>query len=92
VIEPPEVKGIETIGATSLTVRIETKVAPGSFQEVNRTLNRRLVDGFQARHLEIPYPKAVKIAYVPKPVHASDGAGIRGPAAQRSQEDLRPRE
>jgi small conductance mechanosensitive channel len=92
VIEPPEVKGIETIGATSLTVRIETKVAPGSFQEVNRTLNRMLVDGFQARHLEIPYPKAVKIAYVPKPVHASDGAGIRGPAAQRSQEDLRPRE
>ena len=92
VIEPPEVKGIETIGATSLTVRIETKVAPGSFQEVNRTLNRMLVDGFQARHLEIPYPKAVKIAYVPKPAHASDGAGVRGPAAQRSHEDLRPRE
>jgi small-conductance mechanosensitive channel len=74
VIESPQVKGIETIGATSLTVRIETKVAPGSFQDVNRTLNRMLVDGFQARHLEIPYPKAVKVAYAPKPApEASSG-------------------
>jgi small conductance mechanosensitive channel len=86
VIEPPEVKGIETIGKTSLTVRIETKVTPGSFQEVNRTLNRMLVDGFQARRLEIPYPKSVRVAYAPKPVPASDGA------AQRSHEDRRPRE
>jgi small-conductance mechanosensitive channel len=91
VIEPPEVKGIETIGQTSLTVRIETKVAPGSFQEVNRTLNRMLVDGFKARHLEIPYPKAVQIVYAPKLGPASDGADDR-PAAQRSQANPRPRE
>jgi small conductance mechanosensitive channel len=91
VIAPPEVKGIETIGKTSLTVRIETKVAPGSFQEVNRNLNRMLVDGFKARHLEVPYPKAVQIAYAPKPTPASDGADDR-PAARRSQEDRRPRE
>src|SRR5213078_184943 len=92
VIEPPQVRGIQTIGATSLTVRIETKVAPGSFQEVNRTLNRMLVDGFQARHLEIPYPKSVKIEYAPKPAPASDGAGDRGPVAPRSQDDRRLRE
>jgi small conductance mechanosensitive channel len=92
VIEPPEVKGIESIGKTGLTVRIETKVAPGSFQEVNRTLNRMLVDGFKARHLEIPYPKAVQIAYAPKPPLASDRADDRGAAAQRSQNDHRPRE
>jgi small conductance mechanosensitive channel len=91
VIEPPEVKGIESIGKTSLTVRIETKVSPGSFQEVNRTLNRMLVDGFKARHLEIPYPKAVQIVYAPKPAPASDGADDR-PATRRPQEDRRPRE
>lgn len=77
VIEPPEVKGIESIGKTSLTVRIETRVAPGSFQEVNRTLNRMLIDGFKARNLEIPYPKAVQIVYAPKPAQVGDGADAR---------------
>jgi small-conductance mechanosensitive channel len=77
VIAPPQVKGLETIGATSLTVRIETKVAPGCFHDVKRTLNRMLVDGFTAHRLEIPYPKSVKIEFEPRPAPASEDAGRR---------------
>lgn len=65
VVEAPQVKGIENIGATSLTVRVEAKVAPGTHYEVKRTLNRLLVEGFNANHLEIPYPKTVEIAFDP---------------------------
>jgi small conductance mechanosensitive channel len=66
VLDVPQVKGIETIGESSLIVRIETKVAPGAHYEVKRTLHRLLVDGFNANQLEIPYPKAVEIAHEPK--------------------------
>ncbi|MBC7974681.1 MAG: mechanosensitive ion channel family protein [Myxococcales bacterium] len=66
VLDVPQVKGIETIGESSLIVRIETKVAPGSHYDVKRTLNRLLVDGFNANQLEIPYPKSVEIGFEPK--------------------------
>ncbi len=67
VLEKPQVKGIETIGESALIVRIETKVGPGVHYDVKRTLNRLLVDGFNANGLEIPYPKAVEIGIEPSP-------------------------
>jgi small conductance mechanosensitive channel len=51
VIDVPQVKGIESIGDSSMLVRVETKVAPGSHYEVKRTLNRMLVDSFNANQL-----------------------------------------
>jgi moderate conductance mechanosensitive channel len=66
VLDTPLVKGIETIGESSLIVRIETRVSPGSHYDVKRMLNRMLVDAFNANRLEIPYPKAVEIAFDPK--------------------------
>jgi moderate conductance mechanosensitive channel len=72
VIEPPQVKGIENIGASSMIVRIEAKVAPGSHYDVKRTLNRMLVDGFNANQLEIPYPKAVQLAPDARPALEED--------------------
>jgi moderate conductance mechanosensitive channel len=74
VIEAPQIKGIEALGASSLSVRIETKVAPGAHLEVKRTLNRMLVDGFNANHLEIPYPKSVGIAFDPRTRAEKHGA------------------
>jgi small conductance mechanosensitive channel len=65
VIDVPQVRGIETIGESSLSVRVETKVAPGSHYDVKRTLNRMLVDAFNTNHLEIPYPKSVKVPFGP---------------------------
>jgi small conductance mechanosensitive channel len=70
VLEKPQVKGIETIGESALLIRIETKVGPGVHYDVKRTLHRLLVDGFNANGLEIPYPKAVEIAFEPKPAPA----------------------
>lgn len=63
VIDVPQVKGIENIGAASLSVRIETKVAPGAHYDVKRTLHRMLIEAFHAHKLEIPYPKAVGIPF-----------------------------
>ncbi|SEK40667.1 small conductance mechanosensitive channel [Stigmatella aurantiaca] len=59
-IEVPRVMGIETIDESCLRVRIETKVAPGCHYEVKRALHLLLVEGFQAHHIEIPYPKSVE--------------------------------
>jgi small conductance mechanosensitive channel len=73
VIDVPQVKGIETIGDSSMLVRIETKVAPGSHYDVKRTLNRMLVDSFNANHLEISHPKSVKVPLAPPGgAHAED--------------------
>jgi small-conductance mechanosensitive channel len=74
VIDVPQVKGIETIGASSMIVRVEAKVAPGSHYDVKRTLNRLLVDGFQANQLEIPYPKAVQLGPDAKPAAEQDAS------------------
>jgi small conductance mechanosensitive channel len=68
VVEVPQVCGIETIGATSIGVRIEAKVAPGAHYDVKRTLHRMLIDTFTANQLEIPYPKSVKVPFSPKAV------------------------
>jgi len=70
VVEVPQVRGIETIGATSIGVRIEAKVAPGAHYDVKRTLHRMLIDGFAANQLEIPYPKSVKVPFLPRGVAA----------------------
>jgi small conductance mechanosensitive channel len=79
VIEAPQVKGIETIGAAGIVVRIETRVAPGAHYDVKRTLNRMLIDGFNARHLKIlaPPPAAPMAAAEPA------GAEVHGPGAAR---------
>jgi small conductance mechanosensitive channel len=66
VIDVPQVKGIETIGNSSLSVRVETKVAPGSHYDVKRTLNRMLVESFNANQLKIPYPKSISVPFDPK--------------------------
>jgi small-conductance mechanosensitive channel len=73
VLEVPQVKGIETIGDTSIVVRIEARVGPGNHYDVKRTLNRLLIDGFNANQLEIPYPKVVHMAFEPKPAGEPTG-------------------
>jgi small conductance mechanosensitive channel len=81
VLEPPIVKGIETIGDTSLVVRIETKVAPGTHFDVKRALHRLLVDGFNANGLEIPYPKSVQFGIEGVPPAAPDAPPAAAPPA-----------
>jgi small conductance mechanosensitive channel len=71
IIDVPQVKGIETIGDSSLSVRIEAKVTPGTHYDVKRMLHRMLIDGFNKNGLEIPYPKAVKVPFAARGTDAA---------------------
>ncbi|HJW33609.1 MAG TPA: mechanosensitive ion channel family protein [Holophagaceae bacterium] len=59
VLDPTEVKGVETLGASGFTVRTLTKVAPGKQWEVARELRKRILLGFRVSGIEIPYPQRV---------------------------------
>ncbi|HWO18328.1 MAG TPA: mechanosensitive ion channel family protein [Kofleriaceae bacterium] len=90
VLEKPQVKGIETMGDSSLLIRIETKVGPGVHFDVKRALHRLLVDGFNGNGLEIPYPKSVQFGMEglpPSPVPApAPGAAPAAPGAPGAPE------
>jgi small-conductance mechanosensitive channel len=83
VIEAPQVKGIETIGAAGIVVRIETRVAPGAHYDVKRTLNRMLIDGFNARQLKLAPPNPAE----PKPAAVPVGPEVPGPGAARTSRE-----
>lgn len=59
VLEPLEVKGIETLGPSGFIIRTFTKTAPGAQWEVARELRRRILLAFRAAGIEIPYPQRV---------------------------------
>lgn len=59
VLEPLEVKGIEALGASGVTIRTLTKTAPGAQWEVARELRRRILLAFREAGIEIPYPQRV---------------------------------
>jgi len=55
VLEPLEVKGIETLGPNGFIIRTLTKTAPGDQWQVARELRRRILLAFRAAGIEIPY-------------------------------------
>jgi small conductance mechanosensitive channel len=59
VLEATEVKGVESLGSSGFTVRTLTKVAPGKQWEVAREFRKRILLGFRASGIEIPYPQRV---------------------------------
>ncbi len=59
VLEPLEVKGIETLGASGFTILTLTKTAPGAQWDVARELRRRVLVAFREAGIEIPYPQQV---------------------------------
>ncbi|HJU84840.1 MAG TPA: mechanosensitive ion channel family protein [Holophagaceae bacterium] len=58
-LEPTDVRGIETLGASAVTVRTLTKAAPGKQWEVARELRRRILLRFREKGIEIPFPQQV---------------------------------
>lgn len=68
-VEPLEVKGIESLGASGFIIRTLTKTAPGAQWEVARELRRRILLAFREAGIEIPYPQRV--------VHHRGEAGAR---------------
>lgn len=59
VLEPLEVKGIETLGPSGFIIRTFTKTAPGAQWEVARELRRRILLAFREAGIKIPYPQRV---------------------------------
>ncbi len=58
-LEPTDVRGIERLGESAVTLRTLTKSAPGKQWEVARELRRRILLRFREKGIEIPYPQQV---------------------------------
>ena len=57
VLEPTEVKGVETFGKDGFTVRTLTKTAPGRQWDVAREFRKRVIIRFKAEGIESPIPQ-----------------------------------
>jgi small-conductance mechanosensitive channel len=56
-VEPPQVMGVEALGADSVTVRVVLKVAPGQQWVVQRVLRERVKAALDDAGIEIPFPQ-----------------------------------
>ena len=59
VLEPLEVKGIETLGPNGFSIRTLTKTAPGAQWDVARELRHRILLAFRVAGIQIPYTQRV---------------------------------
>jgi small conductance mechanosensitive channel len=56
-VEPPQVMGVEALGADSVTVRVVLKVAPGQQWAIQRVLRERVKAALDDAGIEIPFPQ-----------------------------------
>ena len=59
VLEPTDVRGIETMNATGCTIRTLTKTAPGRQWEIAREFRRRILNRFKQEGIGMPLPQRV---------------------------------
>lgn len=59
VLEPTDVRGIETMNATGCTIRTLTKTAPGMQWEIAREFRRRIIIRFKQESIAMPLPQRV---------------------------------
>ncbi len=59
VLRPPQVQGIMEFGASDVRVRLIVMVKPAAYGSAEPELRRRLKAAFDAKGIEIPYPKTV---------------------------------
>ncbi|MGH7445281.1 MAG: mechanosensitive ion channel family protein [Longimicrobiales bacterium] len=55
-VEPPEVLGVQELGASAVVIRVMAKTLPLKQWEVARELRRRIKKRFDADGIEIPFP------------------------------------
>jgi small conductance mechanosensitive channel len=80
VIEPPEVWGVERLGADGVTIRLVVKTDPAEQWIVARELRLRIKEALDEAGIEIPFPQRTIW-------HRQDPAG---PNSERSAVDLAP--
>jgi small conductance mechanosensitive channel len=59
VLEPTEVRGVETMNATGCTIRTLTKTGPGLQWEIAREYRRRVLLRFKQEGIAMPLPQRV---------------------------------
>lgn len=57
IIEPPSVLGVEALAADGITLRVVTKVEPGSQWDIQRAIREEVKSVFDALDIEIPFPQ-----------------------------------
>lgn len=74
VLEPTDVKGVETFGKDGFTVRTLTKVAPGRQWDVARELRKRIIVRFKLEGIASPIPqrKVFSAVLEPDPATGTD--------------------
>ncbi len=85
VMEPTDVKGIETMSATGCTIRTLTKTAPGKQWDVARQFRRRVLLSFRDEGITMPLPHRV-VLNRPSPSQGAPGAQVTT-EAQGAAED-----
>ncbi len=74
VLEPTDVKGVETFGKDGFTVRTLTKVAPGKQWDVARELRKRIIIRFKLEGISSPIPQRKVFSAVLEPGPGPDPA------------------
>ncbi len=57
VLEPPEVLGVETLGADGITLRLKVKTAAGQQWALQRAVRAAVKQAFDEHAIEIPFPQ-----------------------------------
>jgi len=66
IIEEPEVWGVESLGPSSVVIRLVVKTRPSDQYSISRELRQRLKAAFDAEGIEIPYPQQIVLNRVPQ--------------------------
>ena len=59
IVEPPEVWGVEQLGADGISIRLVVKTVPAQQFAVAREMRARIKESFDAEGIEIPFPQRV---------------------------------
>ena len=76
VIEPPQVLGVEALGADGITIRVTVKVQPGTQWALQRALREALKVALDGAGIDIPFPQRTIWVRRDDETGAAGGSGV----------------